>query len=136
MAFRTRRQQKYTKLRASGFLPFEARPLSKVPVRVCPYMKHLTKERREMFQKARAAGMTRIQWEGLIKEKYNTNKWLRAGRIRIEADPWKMLREFEDRWKDKNPQYTSPWEKRWKDWQNFLRKAETTVQRQKGRVVT
>lgn len=136
MAFRTRRQQKYERLRLSGFLPFEARVLSKVPVRICPYMKELMKERRAMFQKARADGATRAQWENLIKGKYNTNKWLSAGRRRIEADPWKMLRDFEDRFRDKNPEYTSPWQKRVRDWQNFLRKAERTIAKQKGRVVT
>ena len=132
MAFRTRRQARYSWLRERGMLPFEARAMSKVPVRVCPYMKQLTKERYQDFLKARAEGATRTGWENRIKKLYSDNRWLRAGRRRIEADPWKMLREFEDRWKDKNPQYTSPWQKRWRDWKGFLAKTERTIAKQRG----
>jgi len=132
MAFRTRRQNRYSRLRSAGFLPFEARAMSKVPLRVCPYMKQLAKDRYKDFLKAKAEGMTRAGWQDKIKKLYSDNHWLRAGKRRIEADPWKMLREYEDRWKDKNPQYTSPWQKRWRDWKDYQRKIEATIKKQKG----
>ncbi len=130
--FKTRRQNRYSALRKAGMLPFEARPLSKVPVRVCPYMKQLTKERYQDFLKAKAEGATRTGWENRIKKLYSDNRWLRAGKRRIEADPWKMLREYEDRWRARFPQYTSPSEKKWRDWKDYQRKIERTIAKQRG----
>ena len=132
MPFRTRRQQRYTKLRAVGFLPFESRALSKVPVKTCPYIGHLIEDRYKMFTEAQRDKVTAQQYENRIKALYRDNKWLRAGKVRIEFDPWRMLRDYEDRWRAKQPQYTSPWQKRWRDWKGFLAKTERTIQKQKG----
>lgn len=134
MAFRTRRQNRYYKLRNAGFLPFEARPLSKVPFKICPYMRQLIRDRQIDFLKAKKEGATRAQWENRIKELYSKEKWLRAGKRGIEADPWKMLRDYEDRWRQKQPQYTSPWEARYRAWKDFYTKLERTMQKQRGLV--
>ena len=133
MAFRTRRQHRYLVLRDAGFLPFEARALSKVPTRICPYMRHLIADRKAMFLDAKQTHATNKQYENRIKALYNTNKWLSAGKLRIQADPWKMLRDYEDRWRAKQPEYTSPWQKRWRDWKDFQAKTERTIRKQKGR---
>lgn len=131
MAFKTRRQTRYMLLRNSGFLKGEARPLSKVPLKTTPYMRSLVAERKAEYKKAVAAKMSQTAYEDKIKEKYDKNRWLTAGKVRIKRDPWKMLRDYEDRWRARNPQYTSPWEKRWKTWRGFVKKAERTIARQK-----
>lgn len=136
MVFKTRRQNRYSQMRRAGFLPFEARPLSKVPFAICPYLRRLIREREGELGKARRQGATQRQWEDHIKGRYAANRWLRAGKKKIEADPWRMLRDYEDKWKAKQPQYTSPWQKRWRNWKDFLAKAERTIAKQKGRVVT
>jgi len=133
MAFRTRRQARYLRLRNSFFLPFEARPLSKIPTKICPYLRAMIKERKEMARKAQAQGKTLTQFADQIKELYRINKWLKLNRAgKIVADPWKMLRDFEDKWKSKNPQYTSPWMKKWKQWRDFQRMIEPTLRKQRG----
>jgi len=132
MAFRTRRQARYLRLRNSGFLPFEARALSRVPTKICPYMRQLIVERLEYLRAAQESGATKTQYEDKVKRLYKDEKWLRAGKIRVDADPWKMLRDYEERWRVKNPQYTSPWEKKWRDWQDFQRKLENTMRKQRG----
>ena len=130
---RTRRQNRYTKLRSVGFLPFEARPLSKVPFRICPYMRQLIKDRQTDFRQAKKEGATQTQWENRIKDQYKRERWLRPDKKgKLVADSWTMLRDYEDRWRAKEPEYTSPWEKKWRNWKDFLGKIERTMQKQRG----
>jgi hypothetical protein len=131
MALKIRRHSRYEKLRKDGFLPFEARPLSRVPSYV-PYLKAMARERRDMIKKARALGTTQRQFEAQIKELYQINKWLKRNRAgKIVADPWRMLRDFQDRYKQKHPEYDSPWEKRGRAWKDFQARIERTLARQK-----
>lgn len=135
MAFKTRRQSRYLLLRSAGLLPYEARPLSKVPLKSTPYMRALVKERQGEYRQAAKAKVGLRGYEAQIKDKYDKAGWLTAGKWRIRRDPWKMLRDYEDKWRAKNPQYTSPWEKRWRDWKGFVDKAERTIARQKKGVL-
>ena len=137
MAFRTRRQNRYIKLRGLGFHPYEARPLSKVPFKIAPYMKEMFYDRQKMVKEVNAAmkgasktAITR-ELEARVRKFYGDNRWLTAGKRKIYYDPWKMLRDYESRWREKFPGYVSPWEKRWRDWQGFLTKAERTIQAQR-----
>ncbi len=133
MAYRTRREARYVKLRQAGFLRFEARPLSKVLPRICPYFMDMIKGRRDMKGRAQKMGATEKQFEAQIKELYKTNGWLKRNRVgKIVADPWRMFRDAEDLWKAKFPQYDSPWMKRWKDWRNFQKKIERTLAKQRA----
>ena len=133
MAFRVRREARYVKLRQAGFLRFEARALSKVPTRICPYLRDMIKERRDMLRQARKMGAKLKDYEDQIKELYRTNNWLKRSRVgKIVADPWRFFRDYEDKFKAKFPQYTSPHEKRWKDWREFQSKIERTMRRQEG----
>ena len=96
---KTRRQQRYTILRKAGWLPFEARPLSRVPIRTVPYMKGMIKERQDMFRKAKDMGTTIDRWRSQIKELYIINKFVRTDwKGKKVADPWAFLRDYEDRW--------------------------------------
>ena len=133
MAFRTRRQNKYLRLRRLSFLPFEARPFSRFAFIKVPYFKGMIEDRIEMFQEAQRDGLSIRQWEARIKKFYDDNRWLKAGKRRIQADPWKMLKDYENKYRDKHPEYTSPWEPKWKDWKGFLARAERTIQKQTRR---
>jgi hypothetical protein len=127
---KTRRQARYVFIRKMGLLPFEARPLSRVPPNV-PYFKEMLRERRAMFKKAAQMKVTQAKWEEQIKELYKVNRWQKLGRTgKIVADPWQMLRQQEEKWRDKQPQYESPWEGRQRTWRDFLPKVEKTLQRQ------
>jgi len=131
--YRTRREARYIKLRKYGFTRFEARPLSKVPTSVCPYFRELMRERQALMKKALKMGKSEKEYTDSIKELYRVNRWAKVNRAgKIVADPWKMLREYEDRWKQKNPNYTSPWMKRWRNWKDFQRKVENTLRKQRG----
>ena len=129
---KTRRQQRYTILRKAGFLPFEARPLSRVPIRTVPYMKGLIRERQDMFRRAQGDNITIDRWRSQIKELYIIDKFLSIDRKgKKVADPWAFLRDYEDRWRAKNPSYESPWEKRRRSWRRFMEMIEKTIASQR-----
>jgi len=130
MAYKTRRQQRYTMLRSKGFLPFEAQTLSKIPVKSTPYIRELIVDRNKMYLNAKDKKTTTGTWEKQIKELYSTSGFRTNKRGKIVADVWKMVRYFEDRYKDKYPEYTSPWKKRLKTWRDFMSKAEKTIEKQ------
>lgn len=133
MAFKTRRQARYAKLREGALLPFEARPLSKVPFKVTPYIKEIITDRYMMYLKAQRMGVKQKDFERQIKELYRLNDWTRKDKLgRVQADPWAMFRGYEDKHKAKFPEYESPWMKRWRNWKDFLRKIERTMAKQRG----
>ena len=134
MALKTRRQSRYSQLRqGDAFLPFEARPLSRVPFAICPYMRQLIRDRRNELRQAKKEGLTKERWEDRIKERYRSNRWLKYNRVRkIVADPWQMLRDYENKWRAKQPDYSSPWEARMRKWKDFQAKLERTMQKQRG----
>ena len=131
---KTRRQQRYTILRKAGWLPFEARPLSQVPIRTVPYMKGMIKERQDMFRKAKDMGTTIDRWRSQIKELYIINKFVKVDKGgKRAANPWAFLRDYEDRWRAKNPSYESPWQKRRRSWRRFMEMVEKTIANQRKR---
>jgi hypothetical protein len=125
---KTRRMQRFANLRRLQFTKFEAVPLSKVSPAITPYFREMMKERAEMAAKAFKMGVTGRQFEAQIKELYRVNRWVKRNRAgQIIADPWKMFREFEDKFKQKTPAYTSPWQKRQKNMRDFVAKLERTI---------
>ena len=134
MALKTRRQARYEKFRqGNAFLPFEAQPLSRINIAICPYLQFMIDERRAERREALNKGLTLTQWENEIKSRYNKNGWLKRGRTgKILADPWKMLRNYEDRFRQKHPEYESPWEPRYKNMRDFMAKIERTMAKQRG----
>lgn len=133
MIFRTRRQARFSKLRnGEMFLYFEAYPLSEVPFKTCSYMRQLIRERRAELNEYIRGGATKSQWRQHIKDKYNENKWLKRDRVGMPvADPWKMLRDFEDSWRQQFPQYESPWQPRRRDFRDFVRRTEQQLSERK-----
>lgn len=134
MPLKTRRQSRYTKLINSGFLPFEARPLSKVPTRTCPYMKNIVMTRLGILGRAKTAKVTRAEYEDRIRELYDRNGWIRKNKKgQLVGDPWQMLRDYEDEYRAKFPSYTSPSDESHKDWKDFYQKLERTLEKQRGK---
>ena len=109
----TLRRYRYNKLKEYGFFPFEAKQLCKVPFKT-PYMREGIKERRRALKdsmreyKGRGFRFSKTEWAEIIKEMYITKGWLSEGR----SDAWQMLRAWEDRYRDKRPEYESPPKKR------------------------
>lgn len=92
---------------AKGMLPFETHSLAKIPVRT-PYMKRLLDQRWKLLVDSRKRGETQREFDRKIRNLYIINGWtkkLKNGVIR--ADPWKMLRSFEDEYKKKKPEFKS-----------------------------
>ena len=134
MALRKMRQARYVSRRRNGFLPFEARALSRVPARV-PYMPQLIATRASLRAHAQREGWSQIRYKTAIKEQYRRKGWRKLNRAgMIVNDPWRMLRDYEDRYKSKHPEYTSPWLKKQKKWREFTSKYETGLEKyEKGR---
>lgn len=121
MAFRTRRQARYERLRERGFLPFEARALSKVSRRT-PYLSHLVGDRFKQLKRAQEQKWSNARYEREIKKRYKQKEWSYLKRY----DPWAMVRESEDRYRKRHPDYESPWERKRRRWRGFLGKFEKT----------
>lgn len=137
--YRTRRQGRYSKLRDSGFTAREAQVLSNMPLNV-PYMRKLVTERRQELRKAVKSGLTVKKFQDNIKNFYVANKFLKDAKIskktgkviRARIDPWAMLRDYEDKFKAKTPQYDSPWQKKQKGFRDYMSKVERTIAKQSG----
>ena len=131
--YSTRREIRYKRLRRAAFLPFEAKPFSRVPFKQCPYIQEMMRIRHNMFIRAKKMGTTLEQWEVQIRELYRLNGWTRTDRTgRVYADPWRFFRYYADNHKRRQPEYSSPWEKRYRNWRDFLKKIERTMQAQRG----
>ena len=112
-------------LARAGFLPFEIRQFTRTTrttpkgkhIRVSrmsldtPYIQEMIQERAETYTKALELKLSRSQWVLTIKEMYEDRYWFN--------DPWEMLRAWEERYKDKHPEYTSPWIKKKKQRADF-----------------
>jgi hypothetical protein len=87
-------------------------------------------DRRDLIRKARSLKTTPAKFESQIKELYRVNRWLKTNKAgKMVAEPWEMLRDFGDRWRNKYPQYDSPWEKRQRNWRDFQARIEKTLAR-------
>ena len=129
LTFREKRRRGY--LERSGFLLFEADDLCVIPGYV-PYFKRLVRERRALLKEWLGAGYTMPQWELRLQRLYRDNKWVVFIDGLPKADPWKLLRAFEDDYRDHNPEYDSPWQKKKRRPRDFLPKIERTMARQRG----
>ena len=131
--FKTLRQNRYLGLRKGGFMAFEARELSKRSPRGVPFFKILVKERAEEFKEAQARKLSAAKWEKMIVARYKDNRWTEwTGRVRsiLKLDPWKMFRDYEDRYKARYPEYQSPWKKTKLASTDFAAKYKRTVEKQ------
>lgn len=108
-----RQGQRRRILERYAFTEFEAEALKVVPIKPTPYFKDLCQERVKEHQRWLNDGRTEADWLQHIIERYRANSWYKRDDFGTPiADPFKMLRDFEDRYRDRHPQYVSPWEKK------------------------
>lgn len=131
MAYKTRRQKRYEVLLYVGSLKFEARALSRIPIKV-PYMVPLIKERDVEYgraiRRAKREGLSEEkfnrEWQAHIKRRYNAKGWKKKGEYWGTTVAFRMLKSKEFDYRRKFPDYESPWEKRRKQWKDFIRRIE------------
>lgn len=125
-----KRKSRYLYLRKRGFLPVESDILSKIPFDV-PYISNIIKDRMDLYKKCIDRNMTRGEYLNYIKQLYIDKGYIKPGKgvIRANIDVWAMLRGYEDLYKQKNPEYDSPYKKKRTNWNDFMTKAEKTIER-------
>ena len=69
------------------------------------------------------------QWQTHIKRRYIARGWKRRSDAWGVTAGFRMLKDAEREFKYKNPSYDSPWEKRQKDWRNFIAKIDRTYEK-------
>ena len=134
--YKTRRQNRYARLKEIGFVGFESRGLSRVSPRV-PYLLPLMKERLAEYTKAIKQAKRRgiseqdfnKQWETHIKRRYLAKGWKHRGDSWGVTVAFRMLKDKEKTYKLKHPEYDSPWEKRQRQWRDFIAKIDRTYEK-------
>jgi len=122
MAFRSKRQKRYAYLIDRGFLPYEAQALSKVPRKI-PYMPTLVASRVKLHNRAKRDNWSAARYTRHIQKMYIDKGWMTLTRRGKQTySPWAMMRDAEDRYKDKHPEYKSPWLRKQKQWRDFQSK--------------
>lgn len=116
MAFKSSiRQRKYDYLIKQGFRHMEAVEFSRTSRSgmKAPYFQHMLRSRKRTVENLKRAGRTDKQIRDYIKKQYVDNNWLKADKLgRVRIDPWKLLREHEDKAHRRGEEYESPWRKR------------------------
>ena len=106
--YRAQRQHRYETLLKEGFMGFEARALSAVKFKV-PYMKSMRNERKKEYKEARKNKQKKASYIADLLEKYRNEEWLREKKEGYTiADPWRMLKHFEEKYKAAHPAYKTP----------------------------
>jgi hypothetical protein len=113
------KMERYEYLLSQGFLPSEARQLSKTTDAGmnAPYFKSMIKSRRSMYANMKSQG-----WS---EQQYADRRWFKTDLLgRHYPDVWKILRYWEDRARDKGQKYASPWKnKGWRPKRRRITKA-------------
>lgn len=116
-------------MRDSGFIRIEAQYLSVIPFYV-PYILPMIRARRKDFQRALDRDWSRDRFETSIRRMYVERGWtFRTKWRRVYPQPWDMLREWEQKYRDKHPDYSSPWEPRLRRMRKSMRKIEATIEK-------
>jgi len=130
MAFRSRRQARYARLRDSGWLKFEAVTLSRIKPKYPPYYHTMIRARSVINNRAEREGWSDARYIKYIYSLYNKNKWMMPSRTgKLKPSPWALFRSYEDKYKDRDKEYTSPWLDKQKKWRGFLGKYERGVKK-------
>lgn len=145
MAFLFRREARKRNLARCGYLPFEAAALSAIPtgeLEKTPYLRQMVNNRKSLMRQALKEGWTKKRYIQTIKGLYDSKDWKltkeqiqrRGGKLKlgnIVADPWAMVRQVEDEYRRKNPNYVSPWQAKKQKAPNLNRSALQTKQPRK-----
>ena len=111
----TLRQGRANYLGNNGFLPAEARELSRTSrggLR-SPYFQRWIRSRRGLYQAAIRLGWTEKQYRDRIRKQYEDGGFVKRDSLgRYRADVWAMLRYQEELSRRKGEEYESPWRKK------------------------
>ena len=121
--YKTIRQGRYEDLRSVGFLNWEARILSKVP-RSIPYLKTMVAERQVVFKTAQKKGLTEAEYGRRIQSSYIMKGYAKAKQAKSAGAVYAMLRHYEEDYKPKHKEYSSPWVKKHKDFSVYSSKID------------
>lgn len=118
----------YGALLDAGFLQFEVSIFKDVPPDV-PYMQTMYWDRLHRYLEALREGMSRQGWREWVRTMYRQAGW---------GSPWDLLRDWEDRYRGKNPEYESPWERKrrrtTRDFRSFMEEGRAEQKYPRGRV--
>jgi hypothetical protein len=127
---------RYEHLRKAGFLHIEANILSKVPTKV-PYLKDMINDRKEVYTKAKAEGISYVKYRQRIADIYDKAEWSKYGtmgnKTLMRMDKfaiYKMLRFYQDLWENEHGTFDSPWRHKQRTYQQFTSKFDRTFQQQ------
>lgn len=121
--FRPRRQARYIRLKMIGFLPFEAYALSKVSPKV-PYFRLMFDDRKGAYRTAKGFKFSKREWTATIADMYKDRGYGGYIFLRWKSDVWAYLRSWEERYRERYPDYTSPWQKKKRKRTDFIAKFE------------
>ncbi|MCK9601928.1 MAG: hypothetical protein M0R06_22980 [Sphaerochaeta sp.] len=118
----------YQELRNSGMLPSEARRIRLLPNwRDVPWAAEVVNQRSADWSAARRRGISREAFDKAIVNDYKEEKWLVRGLKQIQVDVHAMLRHHCDRFRQRNPDYESPWEERQRSFMRYARAVDRTI---------
>jgi len=93
----TKRQQLYDKLTTAGFMPIEARELTRqytvTNFRTITYLQKIVRTRRLYVANLRSRGYSDELIKQYIRDLYHNRDWITDGKI----DTWKMLKKYRQR---------------------------------------
>ncbi len=124
------RKRKIAYLQRNGFLPSEARQLSRTSHQglLSPYFQYWIRSRRRLYDNSKMYDWTSQEYRDYIKQQYIDIGALKSDNLgRIRIDVWAMLRYFEEKSYRRGEEYESPWKKRAK---------RKSVKRQESKRVT
>lgn len=105
-------QRRKERLMDRGLLRFEAHQLCDISTKN-PYFEAMLKRRERIFNKVKKKHWSQKAYIDFIKKEYSDNKWYKKTiKGTTQLDPFAMLRHFEDLHKLKQPEYTSPWQRK------------------------
>lgn len=131
MAYKTLRERRYQDLRLIGFLPFEARILSKVP-RKTPYMRDIGTERAKEYSRWLKSGKSDKEWETHVLRVYRAKGWTRQGqKVKSASSVYAFLRARREAMLPQYPEYASPSRVREKRFRHVASDIEIQLRRMK-----
>lgn len=119
----TRYRKRYEKYRLRGYTGAEARMLAKI-TSPPPYLANMRLERGKLYAQWQRSGKGIEAYRRMVRDFYDKKHALAEdGR----PDPYALLRKYEDRYGDLNPDYRSPSYKKLKDYQASKRKLRRSL---------
>ena len=101
----TQRQQRYRQLLTYGFLPFEAREYSKIPL-YGDALRLMVKTRYQDYVSAGKPKLNSVAWLRLIRHEYEVKDW----EWNLYVGAWRQYRQYESIWHDRHPGKTDKWQ--------------------------